>query len=152
MSCKSTKTNQKKADLPVSAPISTIKQGVQGLVTQILGNQMPSPESGTQKKNTGTPYLTTVFFYEPTNINQVNRMESAPLFLSIYTKMVASVSTDSTGAFKAALPVGTYSVFVQVDKKFFANTFDIRNNISLVSVEEGKLTDIKIKVNNAATY
>jgi hypothetical protein len=66
--------------------------------------------------------------------------------------MVSSVETDSTGAFKQALPTGTYSVFVQVNKQFYANSFDIRNNIFLVQVEEGKLTEIKIVVNNAASY
>ena len=129
---------------------SSISQGIYGTVGQLTGNQMPRIG---QSPAVPKPYPTTVFFYEPTNISQVIRVnESSPLYVSINTKILASVNTDSTGAFKIALPVGTYSVFVQVGQQFFANTFDIRNNISLVSVEKGKMTEVKIVVNNAAAY
>ncbi len=135
-------------------PLTTnkVQQGIQGTVFELVGNQMPSPTNSGQKKNMGNPYPTTVFFYEPTNINQIIRTDQAPLYNIINTKLISTVKTDSTGAFIAALPVGTYSVFVQVDKLFFANNFDIRNNISLVTVEANKLTEIKIIVNNSASY
>lgn len=139
MACK---TTQKVTEEP-------ILQGIIGTVKQVTGNQMPrigAPPAS------GKPFPTTVFFYEPANTTQVNQIGQSPLYTAIYTKMVASVDTDSTGTFKAKLPIGTYSVFVQVGKNFFANSFDIRNNISLVAVEGNKLTDVKIIVNNAASY
>ncbi len=149
-SCKVSKQQKKVENTPASLP--NVKQGVRGLVLQATGNQMPSPNNSGQKKNAGNPYPTTVFFYEPTNINQVIRVNQGPLYNIINTKLISTVKTDSTGAFIADLPIGTYSIFVQVDKLFFANNFDIRNNISLVSVEANKVAEIKIIVNNNANY
>lgn len=148
--CKASKQQKKVEETPESATI--VKQGIRGVVLQVTGNQMPSPNNSGQKKNAGNAYPTTVFFYEPTNINQVIRVNQGPLYNIINTKLVSTVKTDSTGAFIADLPIGSYSVFVQVDKLFFANNFDIRNNISLVSVEANKVAEIKILVNNNASY
>jgi len=138
LSCKSVKTQQ----------VTTISQGIRGIVEQITGNQMPRIGREPDKPK---PFPTTVFFYAPTDLTQVSRVDQTPLYTTIYTKLIATVETDSLGRFTANLPVGTYSVFVQVEKKFFANSFDIRNNISLASVDENKLTDIKILVNHKAT-
>ncbi|MEN9598352.1 MAG: hypothetical protein RL596_663 [Bacteroidota bacterium] len=138
LSCKSVKTQQ----------VTTISQGIRGIVEQITGNQMPRIGREPDKPK---PFPTTIFFYAPTDLTQVSRVDQTPLYTTIYTKLIATVETDSLGRFTANLPVGTYSVFVQVEKKFFANSFDIRNNISLASVDENKLTDIKILVNHKAT-
>ena len=62
-----------------------------------------------------------------------------------------TANTDSTGAYIAKLPEGTYSVFVQAGQQFYANLLDIRNNINLVRVEKGKLTELNIVVNYTAT-
>ncbi len=129
--------------------VEKVKQGIKGVVQSVTGNQMPSVDL---KKSGPKGFPTAVFFYEPTNISQITRHDLQPLYNTVLTKFISTVQTDSTGAFVAELPVGTYSVFVQVDKLFFANNFDIRNNISLVTVEEGKLTEIKILVNNNAAY
>jgi len=129
--------------------VQKVKQGINGIVQSVSGNQMPSTD---QKKGGPRGFPTTVFFYEPTNINQITRHDQQPLYNSVLTKLISTVETDSTGAFTASLPIGTYSVFVQVDKLFFANNFDIRNNISLITVEAGKLTEIKILVNHNAAY
>ncbi len=134
---------------PQKINFEPVLQGISGTVTVVSGNQMPRIG---QSPATPKAFPTKVFFYEPTDITQVNRVNGSPFYTSIYTKMVSSVETDSTGAFKQALPTGNYSVFVQVNKQFYANSFDIRNNIFLVQVEEGKLTEIKIVVNNAASY
>lgn len=134
---------------PQKLPENQVKQGISGTIAEAVGNQMPRVGQAPPEPK---PYPTTVFFYEPTNIRQANQMETAPLFTAIYTKLVATVQTDSAGAFMQPLPVGTYSVFVQVGQQFFANEFDLRNNISLVTVEPGKLTKIKIVVNHTAAY
>lgn len=126
-----------------------VLEGITGVVTKISGNQMPRIG---QAPSAPKPFPTTVFFYEPTNLLQVNQLENAPLYSVIYTKLVATTETDSIGRFTAKLPIGSYSVFVQVTNQFFANSFDIRNNISLVRVEEGKLAEMKITVNISASY
>ena len=129
--------------------LSTIKQGITGFVTESMGNQMPMK---------GAPpivlkgVLTNVLVYEPTNITEVTRIGTSPIYTAIHTKLVASVQTDSTGAFTLALPVGSYSLFVQQGKSFYANLFDTVNNIALFTVEEDKLTTVKLTVSSKATY
>jgi len=133
---------------PQKKKVEPMVQGVKGLVTALTGNQMPrigAPPSVPQA------YPTTVFFYEPTNITRTQQWNQGPLFNNIYTKLIATVDTDSTGAFIAKLPVGTYSVFVQVGQQFYANSFDIRNNINLVTVDQDKLTEMNIVVNYTST-
>ncbi len=126
-----------------------ILEGITGVVNKVAGNQMPRIG---QPPAVPKPFPTTVFIYAPTNISQVSQIGSSPLYTAIFTKLITTVETDSAGLFKVKLPVGSYSVFVQVNKSFFANNFDIRNNIALVAVEEGKTTDIKITVNHEASY
>jgi hypothetical protein len=135
------KPPQKKAKAP-------IVQGVKGVVAELTGNQMP--RSGAPP-SVPKPYPTTVFFYEPTDISRTHQWTPGPLFTNIYTKLLMTTQTDSTGAFMVNLPVGSYSVFVQAGQHFFANSFDIRNNINLVTVEKGKMTELNIVVNFAAS-
>ena len=128
-----------------------IKQGLTGVVIEVRGNQMPMKNA--PKASSGSNGIqTTVFVYEPTNISQVSRIETSPVYTAIRTKLVASVETDSTGRFTVALPPGSYSVFVKQGKGYFANLFDTNNNIALFTVEEGKLTEVKLTINNKASY
>jgi hypothetical protein len=39
-----------------------------------------------------------------------------------------------------------------VRNSYFANLYDVQNNINIVNVEKGKLTEHKIVVNNDAAY
>lgn len=129
---------------------TTLSQGIEGQVTEIRGNQMPlkgAPPSSPK------PFPTTVYFYEPTTQDQVTPLlEGAPIYTKINTRMVASVTTDSLGNFKVALPIGAYSVFVEYEKRFFANLFDEQQNIQLVTVEENRVTRFNIEVNANAVY
>ena len=70
----------------------------------------------------------------------------------VNTRLVQKLDTDEAGRFSAALPAGTYSVFVLKGGAFFANQFDEKNNIGICRVEVGKQTHIQIKVNTDATY
>lgn len=128
---------------------SLIKQGLTGLITEATGNQMPMKGAPPQVPR---GVLTNVFIYEPTNITQVNRIGTSPVYTAITTHLVASVATDSTGAFSVPLPVGSYSVFIQWGKQFYANLFDEKNNIGLFTVEENKLTTVHLTVSAAASY
>lgn len=133
---------------PQKKPKVAIIQGVKGIVMELKGSQMPRIGAPAPEPK---PYPTTVFFYEPTDITRVLQWNQGPLFTNIYTKLILATNTDSLGAFAVQLPVGTYSVFVQAGQNFYANSFDIRNNINLVSVEKGKLTEMNIVVNFAAS-
>lgn len=128
---------------------SAVTQGFTGQITEVLGNQMPM-KGGPPVVPKGI--ATTVLIYEPTNISQVRRMGTAAVYTAIETKLVASVDTDSTGNFTIALPVGAYSVFVKQGSQFYANLFDANNNIALFTVEEGKLTQVKLSVSSKASF
>ena len=128
---------------------SVVTQGISGIVTQSTGNQMPMKDA---PQSVPRGIAATVLVYEPTNISQVSRIGTSPVYTAINTNLVASVVTDSTGAFTVALPAGSYSLFIQLGKQFYANLFDTNNNIALFTVEEGKLTTARLSVNNKASY
>jgi hypothetical protein len=128
---------------------SIINQGITGYITEVIGNQMPMKDAPLP---VGKGILTTVLVYEPTNISQVRRLGTSPVYTAISTKLVASVETDSTGGFTVALPAGSYSLFVKQGNQFYANLFDVNNNIALFTVEEGKLTKADLKISSRASY
>ena len=129
--------------------VSTVQSGIEGIVTEETGNQMPMVGG-----SAGAPkaFKTTVYIYDSTNISKVKQVGTSPVFLSINTRLVQKLDTDEAGRFSAALPAGTYSVFVLKGGAFFANQFDEKNNIGICRVEVGKQTRIQIKVNTDATY
>lgn len=125
-----------------------ITQGVKGNVVALKGNQMPRIGAPASEP---MPYPTTLFFYEPTNVSRTQQWNPGPIFTNIYTKLILTTNTDSTGAFTVQLPVGSYSVFVQVGQYFYANSFDMQNNINVITIEKGKLAELNIVVNNEAS-
>jgi hypothetical protein len=125
------------------------KQGIEGFVYKQTGNQMPSPNA-VIKKPVG--FSTTIFIYEPTNIIDVSRKGNTAFYTSIKKKLVTTIQSDSTGYFAIELPVGSYSLFTKVGTLFYANLFDVENNIALIRVEALKVTKIDVKVDAGATY
>ncbi len=128
---------------------STIQQGICGMVTEVKGNRMPSPDA---PNNPPKGILTTVFVYETTLLSQVARVGTSPVYTSINTKLVSWVMTDSTGFYEITLPVGNYSLFVQLGKGFYANLFDNNNLIAPFKVEEGKVTKANLVVSDKASF
>lgn len=124
-------------------------QGIMGKLLVASGNHMPMVGA---PPNDPQPLKGTILVYEPTNLSQVTRMGDSPEYTAIHTRLVASVETDSTGAFSIALLPGAYSLFVKRDNHYYANLFDSNNNISLFTVEKGKLTTTKITVTSRAVY
>lgn len=125
------------------------QQSIEGFVYKIVGNHMPSPNFPVQGP---IGVLTTIYIYEPTNIKDVSRKGNSAFYLTINKKLVTTVQSDSTGYFAVALPVGNYSLFTKIGNLFYANAFDIENNIALVKVEPGKITKTVIKIDAGATY
>ena len=126
------------------------KQGIEGYVYRIFGNQMPSPNikpstpKGTKK--------TTIYIYERTNISQVVRQGHTSFYVSILSKLVTTTMSDSSGYFKIKLPPGRYSLFTKKDTLFYANWFDKDNNIAPIEVLPGKMTKAEIRVDYDAAY
>jgi hypothetical protein len=123
--------------------------GLEGHVYYISGNQMPSPE---EKPSAPKGVKTTLYIYDLTNINQVNREGQTAFYNSISTNLVKKVETDENGYFKVKLNPGSYSLFVKKDEQFFSSQFDEKNNIHPVEVKPGKTTPVVFNVNYNAVY
>jgi hypothetical protein len=147
ISCKTPKTSAEGSN-NTSSSTSEV-QGIVGDVTEMIGNQMPMVGAPAP---TPRPFKTTVYIYDSTHISKVKQIGSSPLFSMVNTRLVQKLDTNEAGHFSAALPAGTYSVFVLKGGAFFANQFDEKNNIELCRVEVGKQTRIQISVNTDASY
>jgi len=147
IACKTPKGNSTAE--PAVTKTATITQGIVGEVTEITGNQMPMVGVPAP---TPRPFKTTVYIYDSTHISKVQQIGTSPLFSMINTRLVQKLDTNEAGQFSAALPAGTYSVFVLKGGAFFANQFDEKNNIGICRVEVGKQTRLQITVNTDASY
>ncbi len=125
------------------------KQGIDGYVYRISGNRMPSPNI---KSPAPKGSRTTIYVYELTNVNQVDRQGQSPFYFSIKTKLFKKAESDSSGYFKIKLPPGRYSLFTKKDTLFYANWFDKDNNIAPVEVVSGKMTKAEIRIDYDAAY
>lgn len=126
-----------------------VKQGIEGYVHLVTGNQMPGP--GIQRP-VPRGMKTTVYIYELTNINQVTKPGQSPFYSSIQTKLVSRVVSNGKGYFSVQLPPGRYSVFTKKDALYYGNLFDEKNNIFPVQVSPKKMTKIEVQVNYNAVY
>jgi len=139
---------------PAQAPAT--KQGISGMVYRETGNRMPmkTVEPGGKATEPDLPkgLSTIVYIYEATSLDQVSRVDVSPFYTAIRTKPVTTVHSDSTGVFTVGLAPGTYSLFVKLGDRFYANSFDSNNRIAPVTVEKDRLTHTKIIVNSSATY
>lgn len=134
---------------PSQQQASIFVQGIIGTVNEVSGNQMPSPNMPSPVPK---PLKTTVYIYTLTHISETQQLGLNPFFSKINTKFVDSVITDNDGHFKKELPTGKYSVFIKVNGLFFANSYDIENNIQPVEVEAKKWVEVKISLNHKAVY
>ena len=125
------------------------KQGIKGTVTQVTGNQMPSPDVPHAAPKA---FETTLYLFEKTNLKQVERQKSSSFYTAIYTRLIKEIRTDARGRFKIRLEPGEYSVFTKKGDLYYANTFDQYNTIAPVKVVAGKFSDIIIKIDYDAVY
>jgi hypothetical protein len=124
-------------------------QGIEGYVYRISGNQMPSPDI---KPKPPKGIKTTLYIFDLTNLDQTIRQGQSSFYLSVKTKLVKKIETDTSGYFKVKLPVGHYSLFTKKDTLFYANWFDGNNNIAPVQVLPQKLTKVEFKIDYDAYY
>jgi hypothetical protein len=125
------------------------KQGLEGFVYRVSGNRMPSPNI---KLPVPQGTKTTIYIFEQTNINQVDRKGQTAFYFAIRSKLVAQAVSDSSGHFSIRIPAGRYSLFTKKDTLYYANWFDKNNNIAPVEVLPGKMTKTEIRVDYDAVY
>jgi len=122
-------------------------QGISGVIVEFSGNQMKGEEVPKPKG-----IKADILVYEKTNINQTLRDAATGLFTNITTKKKGSTTSDSTGKFSIALPVGIYSIFIKIENGLYANLFNQFNDIHTVSVDSGAIATTTIRINHKAVY
>ncbi|UZR95080.1 carboxypeptidase-like regulatory domain-containing protein [Chondrinema litorale] len=127
--------------------IDTSMEGIKGEVLWVEGNQMPGPG---KKENEPEGIQRELYVFRLTNKTQAEGVGS--IYKNIQTELVRKIVTDMNGAFVLALQPGEYSVFVREENGYFASITDGEGNLNPVVVEDGKFTDISIKVNYRAAY
>ena len=125
------------------------QQGIQGIVTQVSGNQMPSPDI---KRSAPAPFPTKVFIYERTLLSQTKEAGKPTFYSSVITKLIKTIATDSAGRFKVTSPPGEYSLFVEKNGLLYANSFNEHGAINTVVVIKKKWSELNIRVNDGAVY
>src|SRR6516164_11752299 len=88
--------------LSSTRPAST-KQGIEGHIYRISGNQMPSPDL---KPAEPAGIKTTLYVFSLTNLSQVDRQDQSSFYYAVKTKLVKKTQSDSGGYFKVQLPPG----------------------------------------------
>ncbi len=126
-----------------------IKQGVYGNVRWLEGNMMPSQDES--KSADRHPIERNICIYEVTTLSEA--IGQAPLFSSVNSKLVKIVKTNANGYYECELPIGVYSIFtVEPTVGFFANSFNGKEQISIVQVEKDSLVRWNITINYKASY
>ena len=123
------------------------KQGIQGQVFWVSGNQMPGPEA-VLSPNQGAERE--ILVYELTNVSETAQV--GPFFRDIKTRLVATTQSKSDGTFKIKLPAGEYSVFTREKNGLYANLFDGKGNINGVIVKPGQYAWRTITIDYDAAY
>ena len=132
-----------------TACAKTIKQGISGMVYQQRGNMMPGPGRNTK----GNPVHRTLYVFQLTNSDSLEKADSSGFWKKPPTKCLAVGFSDASGCFKAALPEGTYSLFVQEPGKgFYANRFDGNNNVFPVEVKKDSVTAVTFNISYGAAF
>jgi hypothetical protein len=125
------------------------KTGIEGFLFRISGNRMPSPDV---KPIPPKGVKAVLYIYELTSMAQVTQLQGSAFYSSIRSKLVQTVTSDSTGYFFITLPPGEYSLFTKKDALFYANNFDGDNHIAPVKVLANKVTQVNVNIDYDAVY
>ena len=123
----------------------SVTQGIYGTLIQAEGNCMPVIGEGSTCKH--FPVAKKIRIYEYTLWEQTEHQFT--IFSRIDTKLIATVQSDSEGFFEAELAPGTYSLFIEAKEGLYANRFDSIGGITPVTVEEGSVATIDLKLDYA---
>ena len=125
------------------------KTGLEGYIFRISGNRMPSPNA---KLTPPRGVKASLYIYSLTSLSQVTKAGESAFYSSISTRLVQTITSDSTGYFYTALPPGEYSLFTKKDALFYANNFDGDNHIAPVKILAGKVTQVNVNIDYDAVY
>ncbi len=130
-------------------PMWIKRQGIEGYLYKVSGNQMPSPDT---KPAAPRGIKGTLYIYSLTNVNQAVKKTGSSFYSSVSTRLVKKVQTNSKGYFNVSVAPGKYSLFIKKDTVLYANRFDSENNIAPVEVKPGKMTRVEMRMDYNAVY
>jgi hypothetical protein len=125
------------------------RQGIQGQVFWVSGDQMPIPIPE-KAKTPQQGIVREIYIYNAATLKDATQQDG--FFSEIQTTMVAKVLSSADGSFKVKLPEGKYSVFVKEDKGLFANLYDGNGCINCITVKPRKYSWITLTVDYQAAY
>jgi hypothetical protein len=132
-----------------SADAASIATGIVGRVEVWEGNFMPPVEPERRNSQIKPAPNRPVRVYAPVRVEGGLAMSKRD---TVTTNVIAEGVTDSTGHFAIAVPPGNYSIFVAEDGGWYNNSWNEQGIQGAVNVEEGKTTDVLIKITTKATF
>ena len=133
--------------LTIQFQVDAQRQGIQGQVFWIGGNQMPGPGKSISPQQ---GIVREIVIFHEVKLQDTNQKDG--FFTDINSEPVASLFSNADGSFHIQLPSGKYSVFVKETKGLFANLFDAQGNINPVIVKDKKYSWITLSVDYEAVY
>lgn len=129
----------------------SIEQGMWGRVEFREGNFMPGP---VPPSGTVTFVQRRIYVFEITHSDDVVQDTTlGPVFYTEIRKgLVAKTLSNSHGYFQLSLPLGSYSLFVEEQGRYYANLFDGQGYIFPVTVTDGSIKRIDILIDYKAFY
>ena len=126
---------------------STLKQGIEGNLIWVEGNQMPGPD---RKPTTPQGVAREVHIYPLLSMNDVT-LEG--VFVSEVNKpLFKKIQSNQKGKFMVNLPPGDYSILIKENDGLFVNTFDGQNHLNPITVTTNQVTRVDITINYKAAY
>jgi hypothetical protein len=124
--------------------MSSFKDNFSGFVYEHKFNNMPMLDKPSSK---GSPFMTTLYIYEPTKTNEVQSgIVAGPVVSKINTKLVDSVKSDSKGAFSKYLQPGKYSVFIKYENGYYIPFYAGKDWLSIIEVKQNGYTTMDFDV------
>ena len=124
-----------------------LKQGIEGKVFWIAGNQMPGPD------RPPTPQVGVkreIFIYEKIRASEAELVNG--FFVRVPSRLILQAESKTDGSFRVKLPPGEYSVLVKEPGGLYANLFDQDNFINPVSVKLKTFSWLTIAIDYEAAY
>jgi hypothetical protein len=123
------------------------RQGIQGQVFWVSGNQMPGPGKSIPAEQGITREI---LIYKAAMLQEVEQKDQ--FFNNVKTELVTNTLSKPDGSFKIKLPPGKYSIFTQEPEGLFANIIDQNGCVSCVEVRPKKYSWVVITVDYEAAY
>jgi len=123
------------------------KEGIDGQVFWISGDQMPGPGKVLTPQQ---GVVREILFYNRLTLNDV-KLENQ-FAHNITAEPVASLWSKADGTFRVKLPPGTYSAFTREPAGLFANNIDRDGCISCVVVKPRQFSWLVISIDYEAAY